>query len=79
MMGSFGIIENTAVREGLYTNIYFLRTWEIFRKKTRPLVTMEVISTSEEIVNALVIGFAPKSLRSRIPYAKRQICNETSL
>jgi nicotinate phosphoribosyltransferase len=46
-MGLFGIVDDTTIRQGLSTDIYFLRSEEILRKEGRnPLVTMEVTATS---------------------------------
>jgi nicotinate phosphoribosyltransferase len=46
-MGLFGIVDDATIKEGMCTDIYFLRTEEILKKEGRnPLVTMEVTATS---------------------------------
>ncbi len=46
-MSFFGIVDDSTIREGLCTDIYFLRSEEILRKEGRnPLVTMEVTTTA---------------------------------
>jgi nicotinate phosphoribosyltransferase len=46
-MGFFGIVDDATIREGLCTDIYFLRSEEILRREGRnPLVTLEVTATA---------------------------------
>ncbi len=46
-MGFFGIVDDQTIKQGLCTDIYFLRSEEILRKEgLNPLVTLEVTTTS---------------------------------
>jgi nicotinate phosphoribosyltransferase len=46
-MSFFGIVDDATIKEGLCTDIYFLRSEEILREEgLNPLVTMEVTATS---------------------------------